>query len=1101
VSDPLWYKDAVFYQLRIPSFYDSNGDGIGDIRGLTEKLDYVQDLGVTTLWILPFYPSPLRDDGYDIAHYTEVHPDYGTLRDFRAFLREAHRRGLRVVTELVINHTSDQHPWFQRARRAPAGSRERDFYVWSDDPTRYAEARIIFKDFEHSNWSWDPVANAYYWHRFFAHQPDLNFDNPAVGRAVKRVLDFWFEMGVDGLRLDAVPYLFEREGTSCENLPETHTFLRELRAHVDSKFQDRMLLAEANQWPEDAVPYFGKGDECHMAFHFPIMPRLFMAIRMEDRYPILDILDQTPAIPDICQWAVFLRNHDELTLEMVTDEERDYMWRVYARDRRARINLGIRRRLAPLLDNSRRKIELMNALLFCLPGTPIIYYGDELGMGDNVYLGDRNGVRTPMQWTPDRNAGFSRTNPQKLFLPVIVDPEYHYEAVNVEVQQANTSSLLWWTKRLLALRREFRAFGQGSFEPLQPANRHVLTFLRRYGDETILVVANLSRFSQCVDLELPGYEGWVPVELFGHVDFPPIDGGAYRLSLGPHSFFLLSLERRADAADAAVPEEALPLVETAGPWQAALTTDRLQSALARWVVRQRWFRGKARRVRRTAVVDSVPVERGEARFEVAFVDVTYVSGDPETYVVPLCFRAGGEAGPDAVARLRLRSRSGEQREGWLQEASGDPELAAGLLETVMRRRRLRGREREIRGVPAPMLRRLLGDAPPPAARRMGVEQSNTSWLFGDRLVGKLLRRAEEGRSPEIEILGHLTERARFRHSPALAGHLEIPRGREEPATLALFQAAVANEGDAWQFTLDRVAQAFEEAIALGPDAVAPPVEPARLLERTRVQPSEAVFEFVGVYLENARLLGVRTGELHAALAAAEGDPALEPETLTPFARRSFYQSLRNLAVRAFGLLREQRASLAPADAELADRALGGEPRIQDRLRAILEGGGGGRLIRIHGDYHLGQVLYTGRDFVIIDFEGEPARSLGERRRKRSPLADVAGMVRSFHYAVENVLSGRVEGMRLRPEDAPMLRPWAAAWADWVSSGFLRAYLETVGPVAVLPEDPEDLALLLDVHLLEKALYEVAYELNNRPEWVGVPLRGILGLLGEGSAEV
>jgi len=448
-SNVTWYKDAIIYEVHVRAFFDSVTDGIGDFGGLTQKLDYLEDLGVTAIWLLPFCPSPLRDDGYDIANYTDVHPSYGTLKDFQRFLREAHRRGLRVITELVLNHTSDQHGWFQRSRRALPGSRWRNYYVWSDTPEKYRDARIIFKDFESSNWSWDPVAKAYYWHRFYSHQPDLNWDNPEVREAMFDAMDFWLDLGIDGLRLDAVPYLFEREGTNCENLPETHQALRELRKHVDEKYQDRMLLAEANQWPEDAVAYFGQGDECHMAFHFPVMPRLFMSLRMEDRYPITDILKLTPPIPQSCQWALFLRNHDELTLEMVTDEERDYMNRTYARDREMRINLGIRRRLAPLLENDRRRIELMNALLFSLPGTPVIYYGDEIGMGDNVFLGDRNGVRTPMQWSPDRNAGFSRANPQRLYLPVNIDPEYHYETVNVEAQQNNPHSLLWWTKRLI----------------------------------------------------------------------------------------------------------------------------------------------------------------------------------------------------------------------------------------------------------------------------------------------------------------------------------------------------------------------------------------------------------------------------------------------------------------------------------------------------------------------------------------------------------------------------------------------------------------------------------------------------------------------------
>src|SRR6266576_637111 len=492
VADPLWYKDAVIYELHVKTFCDSDGDGMGDFRGLIQKLDYLQELGVTAIWLLPFYPSPLRDDGYDIADYFDVNPNFGTLDDFRAFLDAAHQRNLRVITELVINHTSDQNPWFQKSRRAVAAEAGaagvidpgyKDFYVWSDTPEKFKDARIIFKDFETSNWAWDPVAKAYYWHRFYSHQPDLNFAHPAVKQAIFEAVDFWLDMGVDGLRLDAVPYLFEREGTTCENLPETHLFLKELRRHIDQKYRNRMLLAEANQWPEEAVTYFGAGDECHMAFHFPVMPRIFMSVHMEDRFPIVDILNQTPEIPANSQWTLFLRNHDELTLEMVTDEDRDYMYKVYATDPKARLNLGIRRRLTPLLGGNRRKIELLNALLFSLPGTPVIYYGDEIGMGDNFYLGDRNGVRTPMQWSADRNAGFSRANPQRLYLPVIIDPEYRYEAVNVEAQENNRHSLLWWMKRLISFRKRSKVFGRGSLEFLPSENRKVLAFVRRYQDE------------------------------------------------------------------------------------------------------------------------------------------------------------------------------------------------------------------------------------------------------------------------------------------------------------------------------------------------------------------------------------------------------------------------------------------------------------------------------------------------------------------------------------------------------------------------------------------------------------------------------------------
>jgi maltose alpha-D-glucosyltransferase/alpha-amylase len=548
-NDPLWYKDAIIYQTHVKAFRDSNGDGFGDFPGLIQKLDYIQSLNVNTLWLLPFYPSPLRDDGYDIAEYESVHPQYGTLDDFQRLLDEAHARNIRVLTELVINHTSDQHAWFQRARTAPRGSPERNWYVWSDDPTKYKDARIIFTDTEVSNWTWDPVAEQFYWHRFFSHQPDLNFDNPEVLDAVIDVMRFWLRMGVDGMRLDAIPYLIERDGTNCENLPETHTVLRKIRAALDAEFENKLLLAEANQWPTDVIPYFGGGKECHMAFHFPLMPRMYMAIRKEDRSPIVEILAQTPPIPDVCQWAIFLRNHDELTLEMVTDEERDYMYREYATQARMRINVGIRRRLASLLDNGRRQIELMNALLLTMPGTPIIYYGDEIGMGDNVFLGDRNGVRTPMQWNGGWNSGFSDADQQALYFPLIMDPPYGYQGVNVAAQERTQTSLLRWMRRIVKVRTQHRAFGRGTFEMLLPENRAVLAYLRSYEGETILCVNNLSRFVQPARINLQRFIGMVPVEMIGNIRFPPITENPYLFALGPHNFYWFKLASAEEAPE------------------------------------------------------------------------------------------------------------------------------------------------------------------------------------------------------------------------------------------------------------------------------------------------------------------------------------------------------------------------------------------------------------------------------------------------------------------------------------------------------------------------------------------------------------------------
>src|SRR5947208_10511174 len=775
VADPLWYKDAVIYELHVKTFHDSDGDGIGDFRGLVQKLDYLQELGITAIWLLPFYPSPLRDDGYDIADYFDVNPNYGTLDDFRAFLDAAHKRGLRVITELVINHTSDQNPWFQKSRRAPLGSPEREFYVWSETPDKYNEARIIFKDFETSNWSWDPLAKAYYWHRFYSHQPDLNFDNPAVHDALEKVCDYWLEMGVDGLRLDAVPYLYEREGTNCENLAETHAYLKKLRAHVDAKFTERMLLAEANQWPEDAVTYFGTGDESHMNFHFPLMPRMFMALQMEDRFPIIDILDQTPPIPDNCQWAMFLRNHDELTLEMVTDEERDYMWRVYANDPHARINLGIRRRLAPLLANSRRKIELLNTMLFSMPGTPIIYYGDEIGMGDNIYLGDRNGCRTPMQWSPDRNAGFSLANPQQLHLPVIIDPEYHYEATNVENQQKNLSSLLWWMRRVIATRKNFKAFSRGSLEFLYPDNPKVLAFLRRYEAEIILVVVNLSRFAQSVELDLSRFSGYVPMEVFSRNLFRPIRKSRYVITLGPHAHYWFALHAPADGRRAPR-KKAVPVISAPMELQTLLANGQRAAIegeiLPRYLQTCRWFGSKARTFRNLRVVEQASISDHADSAQLWFVEVNYLDAPAERYVLPVeiasgdAARAISQAAPHAVI-----ARFEDSGENILFDAIWDLKCRSRLFDTILSHQTMKGRTGELVGVTAKAFE---GDQSthPGSSQVLGTEQSNSSMLFDNKFFLKLYRKVEDGVNPDVEITRFLTEHTKFPNVPAFVGAIE-----------------------------------------------------------------------------------------------------------------------------------------------------------------------------------------------------------------------------------------------------------------------------------------------------------------------------------------
>jgi maltose alpha-D-glucosyltransferase/alpha-amylase len=1109
-DDPLWYKDGIIYEVHVRAFSDTDADGIGDFRGLTEKLDYLRDLGVSAVWLLPFYPSPLRDDGYDIADYTNIHPAYGTLADFKTFLREAHRRGLRVITELVVNHTSDQHPWFQRARRARPGSREREFYVWSDTPDKYRDARIIFKDFEPSNWSWDALAKAYYWHRFYSHQPDLNYDNPEVHKAVMRALDFWLEMGVDGLRLDAVPYLYEREATNCENLPETHRFLKQLRAHVDRHYRNRLLLAEANQWPEDAVAYFGDGDECHMAFHFPVMPRLFMAIRMEDRFPIIDILEQTPPIPDTAQWALFLRNHDELTLEMVTDEERDYMYRVYARDPQAKINLGIRRRLAPLLGNDRRRIELMNALLFSLPGTPVIYYGDEVGMGENIYLGDRNGVRTPMQWSADRNAGFSRANPQKLYLPIVIDPEYHYEALNVEAQLNNPHSLLWWMRRLVALRKRHKAFGRGTLEFLHPANRKVLVFVRSHENERILAVANLSRFVQHVELDLARYRGMIPIELFGRNRFPPIGELPYFLTLSPHSFYWFALQPERVTAPAAPTDAAAPalaaLTAPGTDWESALTGKTraaFEEALAGYMPLRRWFGAKSRAIKSLEIREAIPVpylDAGNARAtgQILLAQVEFIEGDPQTYVLAVVFETGERAEQIAhdlphtvIARLEL---AGNGARGLLCDGTVNREFCNALLETIGRRRTLKGRQGELVASTTHAFKTAAAGASLEPAM-MKAEQSNTSVIYGDRLILKLFRRVEPGINPDLEIGRFLTAR-RFPAIPAVAGALEYQRKKDDPISLAILQVFVPGAGDAWKHSLDALGRYFERVLALPAEAraVSPPA--AHLLDCLDQPLPATVPEMIGTYLESARLLGQRTAELHLALAAAPDDPNFAPEPFTALYQRSIYQSLRSLAGQNLALLRQQLPALPePARAD-ADAVLHREPDLLKRYRALLDRRVTGLRIRIHGDFHLGQVLHTGKDFIIIDFEGEPARSLSERRIKRMPLRDVAGMLRSFHYASHAALRElRSRGMIGTP-DIETLEPWARFWHHWVSVVYLHAYRDAAGEGGFLPKSAAELRVLLDAFLLDKAIYELGYELNNRPGWVRIPLRGILALLDQ-----
>ncbi len=1099
-DDPLWYKDAIIYEVRVRSFFDGNNDGIGDFAGLTAKLDYLQDLGVNALWLLPFYPSPMRDDGYDIADYTGVHPDCGTLRDFRAFLRQAHRRGFRVITELVLNHTSDQHAWFQAARRAPPGSRERDFYVWSDDARRYPEARVIFQDFERSNWSWDPVAKAYYWHRFYSHQPDLNFDNPAVRRAILRVVDFWFGLGVDGMRLDAVPYLFEREGTSCENLPETHAFLRELRRHVDRRFPNRMLLAEANQWPEDAAAYLGSG-ECHMAFHFPVMPRLFMAVRMEDRLPITDIFAQTPALPEEAQWALFLRNHDELTLEMVAEDERDFMYRAFARDQRMRVNLGIRRRLAPLLGNNRRTLELLNGLLFSLPGTPVLYYGDEIGMGDNVYLGDRDGVRTPMQWSADKNAGFSRANPQRLLLPIIIDPQYHYEAVNVEVQEQSLHSLLWWMRRLIALRKHFRALGRGTLEFLNPENPKILAFLRRHERELLLVVANLSRYVQYADLDLAAHAGALPRELWSRAAFPRIGPEPYRVMLGPHSFYWFSLEPPGALAEVKGQPSFQPVpLSVRGDWRSfahGKQRDSLEGALPAYLGRCRWFGGKARVVRGVRVLEALAPSNGESNLIILVLRVDYQDGEAESYALPLAWIRGARMdeirarAPEAVLAELICRKGNSSEAGLLCDALADLESCRNLLEVMLGQGRLRGageavfvHERNLEAVRG-------GDGAPLPPRLIAAEQSNTSVAFGDRFTLKVFRRLDDGLSPEVEMGRWLAAKG-FPHAAPFLGHLEYRVKGSEPVALAVLRGFVPSQGDAWGYTLEEIRRFFER-VRSRRDLPQPALD-RPLTDRIGAEPPAEVAALMGSYPHSARLLGRRVAEMHLALGAPSDDPRFAPEPYSKGHQRAIYQSMRNLVQQGFRMLRGALEALPEEAQKPARLVLGSEARLLERLASFLRLRVQVQRIRCHGDLHLGQVLFTGKDFLLVDFEGEPRRTLEERRRKRSALKDVAGMLRSFQYAafasLREMLAHEASGER----DRVLLEPWANAWLAWSAAAFLSEYLAAAGTAPFVPRERGELAMLLDAFLIEKAVYELGYELNNRPEWVSIPLRGILDIL-------
>jgi maltose alpha-D-glucosyltransferase/alpha-amylase len=1083
-DDPLWHKDAVIYQLHVKAFFDSNQDGVGDFKGLTQKLDYIQELGVNTIWLQPFYPSPMLDDGYDVADYTNVFPAYGTRNDFRHFVREAHRRGLKVITELIINHTSDQHAWFQAARRAPKGSTKRDYYVWSDDPNKYAGTRIIFTDTESSNWAWDGTAQAHYWHRFFSHQPDLNFDNPHVLKAVFRVMRFWLDLGVDGFRLDAIPYLIEREGTDNQNLPETHDVIRKIRAAIDARYPGRILLAEANLWPEDVRQYFGKSDECQMAYHFPLMPRVYMSIAMEDRHPLVEIMAQTPSIPDDCQWAIFLRNHDELTLEMVTDRERDYMYKIFANDPRMRVNVGIRRRLAPLMDNSRTQIELISFMLMTLPGAPILYYGDEIGMGDNIYLGDRNSVRTPMQWSPDRNAGFSRADPQRLYLPPVMDALYGYQTVNVEAQVRSASSLLHWTRRMIAVRRSHRAFSRGSLSFFSPGNRKILAFVREYEGEVLLCVANLSRVSQAVELDLSRFEGRVPVEIMGKEAFPPIGKLPYLLSLSGHGYFAFRLATDTPPPiwhDERLPYRPLPMLVLAADWDGAkvapqatfeldallvnVTHEQLRSDIVLPYLRNRpWFGAKALKVEDLRFGPIPQWTTPEGSWLMAVMHVDLAAQAEQRYFFPLALDWETrehdpleKLGQWSFAKVRQKARTGV-----LYGAFGNPGFARALARAIGD-----GKEVVLGGA---CLRFTATSVYPALAAGIdeevsipSLEQSNTGVFFGNKLFLKGYRRLYPGVHPEVEMGRFLTEASAYRHIAAVAGAVDyVEREGGEPTTLAILQKFVPNQGDAWTYSLEYI----DRELAL-------PVSEA-----------EAPHFF---YRAQIALLGQRIAELHRALAKPTGDAAFDPEPMSGVEfgkwRDAVVAQMQATLDRVAGA-RELPVSMQP----LVDQLAGARASLEGFLRALRCDTAGLVKTRYHGNLHLGQVLIAENDFVVIDFEGDPARPPGEWRIKHSPLRDVAGMLRSFSYAANAAL---VKAQAHQKESAATPVAEIDAWEGAAIRAFLDGYRQFSRGLASVPADDNSWQAALALCVTERALQDLNHEMEERPEWIHLPIRQLL----------
>jgi maltose alpha-D-glucosyltransferase / alpha-amylase len=1085
LEDKLWYKDGIIYQVHVKAYRDSNNDGVGDIPGLIEKLDYIKSLGIDIIWLLPFYPSPLKDDGYDIADYLKINPDYGTIEDLKKFLKEAHRRKIKVITELVLNHTSDQHEWFKRARKSPPGSPERNYYVWSDTPDKYQEARIIFSDFESSNWSWDPVAKAYYWHRFYSHQPDLNFENPLVHKSLIKVIDFWFDLGVDGLRLDAVPYLYEREGTNCENLPETHAFLKKISAHVQSKYQNKMLLAEANQWPEDAVAYFGDGDECQMAFHFPLMPRIYMSTQMENRFPIIDILEQTPPIPENCQWAMFLRNHDELTLEMVTDEERDYMYRYFAKDTKAKINLGIRRRLAPLMENNRRKIELMNILLFSFPGTPIVYYGDEIGMGDNYYLGDRNGVRTPMQWSADRNAGFSDTNPQKLFLPVIIDPEYNYETINVEVQERTTSSLLWWMKRAIALRKKHLSFGRGTLEFLSPSNSKILSFFRKYEDEIILVVVNLSRYSQAVELDLREYSGYTPIEAFSRNKFPVIQSSTfYMLTLSPYDYYWFILEKQKDLQSRM--QRDIPELTIKNNWKRFIQEE--MDFLLEEGIFQDYLEYHNRAdfqssgFQNIEILDHIFLAENYKN-SIMFFRITYLDKPQEILILPLRTASGDDTEfilnsrtSEIIARLRS-----DQEEVLIYDGMFNDEFRKELFNNFFFRKSLKGINGEITVSIKKTARRIISELAMPESDILKVVPVSYNLQYNDKIFFKIYRKPEEGIQPGEELLHYFETSTDFRNVPSLDGAIYYIQHGRRPLTIGILNGYIAHQGTAWRYFSDGLSRYFDNILARTPEELMKTIALNSYYEDiSELEKNTELNETVDpIYISAAALLGVRTGEMHNALASEKEKKDFMPEPFSTLYQRSIYQSIRSSIRYTFRNLRN-RDDIG----KILEKVMDKEDVLLKFSAKMVEIKVVADKLRIHGDYHLGQILFTGKDFIITNFEGLHTSALSERRLKRSPLRDIASMLWSFHFAAFQGLSHyRNQGIGAEQD----LEYFARQWWLCMSSSFLNSYFATISGGKFIPASKDTLKYLISFYMLDKTLAEINNLLTKSPDMVHTPV--------------